>query len=142
MWFFYRNIDFRQFESQNGHVSDQWRSPTDLISSCFFLSQSHPFVKTYDGFNYFMYTLGCDQYVTLGGVPAGTTCHLYDFCTGVRCCSDIPLLDRSINTWLILDHCNYKLSVGFEKLSINVSLHDYEMGKEEDVIINGVFRIQ
>eukprot|EP00105_Crassostrea_gigas_P044578 XP_019928726.1 PREDICTED: uncharacterized protein LOC105342845 [Crassostrea gigas] len=84
----------------------------------------------------------CDQYVTLGGVPAGTTCHLYDFCTGVRCCSDIPLLDRSINTWLIIDHCNYKLSVGFEKLSINVSLRDYEMGKQKDVIINGVFRIR
>lgn len=85
---------------------------------------------------------GCDQYISLGSIPDGSTCHLYDFCTGVRCCSDIPLLDRSINTWLIIDHCNYKLSVGFEKLSINVSLRDYEMGKQKDVIINGVFRIR
>ena len=85
---------------------------------------------------------GCDQYVSLGGVPSGTTCHLYDFCTGVRCCSDLPLLGRSINTWLILDHCNYKLSVGFEKFSINVSLHDYDLGSQKKVIVNGVFRIQ
>ena len=80
--------------------------------------------------------------MSLGGVPSGTTCHLYDFCTGVRCCSDVPLLGRSINTWLILDHCNYKLSVGFEKFSINVSLHDYDLGSQKKGIVNGVFRIQ
>lgn len=43
---------------------------------------------------------------------------------------------------MILDHCNYKLSVGFEKFSINVSLHSYAFGEEKEIEVNGVVRLR
>jgi hypothetical protein len=85
---------------------------------------------------------GCDQYVPLSPITSNSTCHVYEFCTGVRCCSDLPVLSRSINSWLILDHCNYKLSVGFEKFSYNISLHTFRFGTEQIVNIKGVVRLR
>lgn len=91
---------------------------------------------------YIFLFVGCDQYVSLSSIASNTTCHLFEFCTGVRCCSDLALLGRSINSWLILDHCNYKLSVGFEKFSVNVSLHTYSFGEEQTIDVNGVVRLR
>ena len=85
---------------------------------------------------------GCDQPVSLAPIGSDSTCHLYSFCTGVTCCSDLPQLQRSFNTWLILDHCNFKLSVGIEQFSLNISLHDFKFGRKEMVNLNGVFRLQ
>ena len=80
--------------------------------------------------------------MTLGSITSNTSCHLYEFCTGVRCCTEVPILGRSINSWLMLDHCNYKLSVGFEKFSVNVSLSTYTFGEEQLLDVNGVLRLR
>lgn len=85
----------------------------------------------------------CDEYVALSPFAgSNTTCHLFDFCTGVRCCSEVGMIRRSLHTFLIIDHCNYKLAVGIEKLVVNTSLHSYVYGTTRTVMLNGVIRLQ
>jgi hypothetical protein len=84
----------------------------------------------------------CDEYVALSPLSSNTTCHLFDFCTGVRCCTEVGFIRQSLNTFLIIDNCNYKLAVGIEKLEVNTSLHSYVYGTTETVMLNGVVRLQ
>lgn len=84
----------------------------------------------------------CGEYVALSPISSNTTCHIFDFCTGVRCCSEVGFIRQSLNTFLIIDNCNYKLAVGIEKLVVNSSLHSYVYGTTETVMLNGVVRLQ
>ena len=82
--------------------------------------------------------------MSLAALPADkdTTCHLFDTCTGVRCCSDVDVISRSLNTYLTIDTCSQRMSVGVEKFSVNVSLVGYQYGTKERVNLHGVVRLE
>lgn len=58
-----------------------------------------------------------------------TTCIVDDTCTGVKCCVEMSLLDRSFVYSVRLDACSFMLTVGIEKLTYNHSLIGYKFGK-------------
>ncbi|XP_076076023.1 uncharacterized protein LOC143046845 [Mytilus galloprovincialis] len=95
-----------------------------------------PYIPNKDGWN--------NDCLKKGSLPAlsnGTTCHLSDDCTGVTCCTDVDLLSRSISTSLKLDPCEYTLQVQIENLVVNISLVDYQFGKQDGVYLFGVIRL-
>ncbi|VDH92137.1 Hypothetical predicted protein [Mytilus galloprovincialis] len=79
----------------------------------------------------------CQKEVTLIALKESTACHLYDFCTGITCCTNVEMIGRSINTYLTLDPCNKRMSIGIEKFTVNISLLNYNYGKQEHIKLNG-----
>ncbi|XP_071123205.1 uncharacterized protein [Mytilus edulis] len=95
-----------------------------------------PFSPNKNGWN-----KGCPKQLSLPPLDNTTRCHLYDFCTGVACCTDIKILGRSLTTYIKLDPCNRKLYVGIEKMNVTVNLLDYQFGKPEHIKLNGLVHL-
>ena len=70
------------------------------------------------------------------------SCHLLDSCTGIQCCIDVKEISKSVNMYVILDACNYRLSAGIEKLAFNQSLLNYKFGKKESFNLMDVVRVR
>ena len=70
------------------------------------------------------------------------SCHVPEYCTGVKCCVDADLIGRSFEAYVLLDACSNRMSVGVEKLKFDVSLLDYDFGKTEHFSLLGVIHIQ
>jgi hypothetical protein len=66
--------------------------------------------------------------VSLPALPGEVSCYIPDYCTGIDCCVDMPVVNRALNIYVLLDACNYTLSIGIEKWSFNLSLLDYDWG--------------
>ncbi|XP_038050728.1 uncharacterized protein LOC119723897 [Patiria miniata] len=73
----------------------------------------------------------CPHLPSLPTLPSGGVCHYSDTCLGVECCLavDLGIISRTLRAWLIVDPCDFKLSVGFENWSYNVTLLSYKWGK-------------
>ncbi|VDI03913.1 Hypothetical predicted protein, partial [Mytilus galloprovincialis] len=92
-----------------------------------------PYLPRKNGWN-----IDCQKEVTVKALDESTACHLYDYCTGITCCTTVEMIGRSINTYLTLDPCNRKMSIGIEKFTINISLFDYDYGKQEHIKLFGL----
>ena len=71
-------------------------------------------------------------------------CSVNDRCLGIECCVclDFKLSKLSLKTWIILDPCNFVISIGFEKLSFNQTLLSYEWDKLETFDISDFLLIR
>jgi hypothetical protein len=61
-----------------------------------------------------------------------------DRCTAVDCCITLPSFRRNVNVFVDLDSCDYRLSVGIEKIHLNFSLVDYQWGTLQQYSLVGV----
>ncbi|KAJ8320500.1 LOW QUALITY PROTEIN: hypothetical protein KUTeg_002087 [Tegillarca granosa] len=77
----------------------------------------------------------------LPNLPSDMKCHLFEHCTGIKCCTDIKLLGRSLSTFLILDPCKHTLRLGIEKLMIKISLFQFKFGETTPFYLFGVFKL-
>lgn len=68
-------------------------------------------------------------------------CRLPEYCTGVTCCVDIPLLRTSVETFVLLDVCNYKITFGIERMIKKISLFDYNYNTWQNVTLGNVVRL-
>lgn len=73
--------------------------------------------------------LGCDGVSTILSLPRDVSCHVGESCTEISCCTETEIISRSLETKLIIDPCDFRLTVGIEKLSFDVDLFDFEWGK-------------
>ncbi|XP_071131855.1 uncharacterized protein [Mytilus edulis] len=89
------------------------------------------------------WNIGCEKTLpfSLPSVPNTMSCHLTDTCTGIDCCIDVEQISRSINVYIKLDACNYKLTAGIEKLTFDVPLLNYEFGQKQSFRLMNIFRI-
>jgi hypothetical protein len=89
-----------------------------------------------------MKTSSFSKSVVLPALPVAMACSLPDYCTGIQCCADIPLLGRSFEVHVLLDACHYKLSIGLEKLVLNISLFDYHYDTWKEVSLGNMLRLR
>ncbi|VDI38371.1 SWI/SNF-related matrix-associated actin-dependent regulator of chromatin subfamily E, member 1 [Mytilus galloprovincialis] len=89
------------------------------------------------------WNIGCEKTLpfTLPSVPNTMSCYLSDTCTGIDCCIDVEQISRSVNVYIKLDACNYKLTAGIEKLTFDVPLLNYEFGQKHSFRLMNIFRI-
>ena len=79
--------------------------------------------------HYFVY-LGCPlSFVDLPPLPEMVSCHIPEHCTGIYCCVDIPKIGLSIEAYLDIDLCTYRVSGGIEQETFDETLFEYEWGK-------------
>jgi hypothetical protein len=45
------------------------------------------------------------------------SCYLSETCTAIDCCIDVEQISRSVNVYINLDACNYRLTAGIEKVT-------------------------
>ncbi|XP_071145140.1 uncharacterized protein [Mytilus edulis] len=83
----------------------------------------------------------CLASISLPILPSTTKCHLFNSCTSISCCVEVPVLQRSFNMFLDLDACNLKLTVGIEKLNFVQMLFDYHWGMNKSFWLNGILRL-
>lgn len=102
---------------------------------CVIQTHTHSFFKI-------VFISECQQKVSLPSVANSTSCHLFTDCTSVTCCTDVNLINRSVRTSLILDPCQYSLEVQIERLTVNISLMEYDFGKQDQVYLLGVIRLE
>ncbi|KAK3589057.1 hypothetical protein CHS0354_008707 [Potamilus streckersoni] len=84
----------------------------------------------------------CPSSVDVLPLPSILTCHIPDYCTGVDCCVDVELIGKSLHVYVLLDTCNYTLTVGIEKAMVTKSLISYKFGTEENFSLLGVMKIR
>ena len=66
-------------------------------------------------------------------LPDEIMCVINEQCLGIQCCFnlDIGVALLSTQAWLIVDPCNFQISVGFGTWFRNITLFTYEWGQEE-----------
>lgn len=84
----------------------------------------------------------CEHVSTSLVVPEGLHCTIPEHCTGISCCLNIPLINKTINVGIDLDACNYNFHVQVGNFEINESLLSYKFGQWNRVDLNGVFGIR
>lgn len=65
------------------------------------------------------------------------SCFIPDYCTGIECCADIPLLGVGLHLYLNLDLDKLELSYGFENIKKTMKLIDYVWGDEIRISVAG-----
>lgn len=73
--------------------------------------------------------LGCDGVSIVQSLPQKVSCHVGESCTEISCCTDTEMIARSLETKLIIAPCDFKLTVGIDRLSFDVDLFDFEWGR-------------
>ncbi|CAG2257233.1 unnamed protein product [Mytilus edulis] len=99
------------------------------ISVCFEQNSCH---LVYDVFNNVRLprpTYCTETITSLRKLDNTTTCHLLSTCTGIECCSTSDSLGLTLNSYVYIDPCNYRLSIGIEQIQLNYSLVDYNWGE-------------
>jgi len=89
------------------------------------------------------YFVECNTTVTsLEDISSHAACHIPDRCTAVDCCITLPSFRRNVNVFVDLDSCDYRLSVGIEKIHLNFSLVDYQWGTLQQYSLVGVVSLK
>ena len=68
-------------------------------------------------------------------------CHVSNRCTDIDCCLYDTETFRHYKLFLHIDPCNYRLQIGIELYSFDVSLLDFDFEKSYEVDLSGIFRI-
>jgi hypothetical protein len=89
-----------------------------------------------------MFFIACPSDLVLPALDESVSCHIPEHCTGVECCVDVDLVGRSFHAYVVIDPCQYTLSIGIENLAVNLTLLDYEWGTIEHFNLRGVVRIE
>ncbi|XP_033637389.1 uncharacterized protein LOC117298318 isoform X2 [Asterias rubens] len=82
--------------------------------------------------------------VDLEQLPDFLSCSLTESCLGITCCleMDFKIVTRTVNAWLILDPCNFNLSIGFGNWEQSITLFHYAMGDYREEVINSVLSVR
>ncbi|XP_063408925.1 uncharacterized protein LOC134692405 [Mytilus trossulus] len=94
---------------------------------------SDPYIPSIKGWNSL-----CINNEDLTNLTGSVSCNLDSTCNKISCCVDIENLDRTMEISLSIDHCNSRLTLQLERLSIDVSLVDYKWGTQLEHGLVGV----
>jgi hypothetical protein len=83
----------------------------------------------------------CSEMVSLTTLPSYTSCRLPSYCTGAQCCTEIGILGRSWVTHILVDTCRYRVSIGIEKQTVNITLFEFVQGSWATVTLGNVLRL-
>ena len=76
--------------------------------------------------------------------PSNQSCIITNNCLGFRCCLDIDLkiAKKSVEVFLLVDLCNFDISIGFGKWYRNISMFAYHWGTEEIHSLGNAIRLR
>jgi hypothetical protein len=86
----------------------------------------------------------CTQDVSpyLPTLPASTNCRISSGCTVIQCCTDLPLIGRTLNYKININACSHTLVLQIETFQLQLSPLDFEFGEEQTFSIDQIFSIK
>lgn len=63
-------------------------------------------------------------------VPEPMTCSIPDYCTGIDCCAELPVLGLGLRSYVFLDLERLEIRYGMENVERTVKIADYTWGKQ------------
>ncbi len=66
------------------------------------------------------------------GYLSNGTCYVNDVCSGFLCCLDMDFVvtQRQISAYIVMDVCNFEMTIGLGEWFLDVSLFTYSWGTE------------
>ncbi|VDI45264.1 Hypothetical predicted protein [Mytilus galloprovincialis] len=95
-----------------------------------------PYSQNIQGFS-----SGCKKVLPIYTIPQDVVCHVGELCTEISCCTETEIIARSLEVKLILDPCDFKLTVAIERLLFEVDLFHFEWGHQKQFDLYGVIEI-
>jgi hypothetical protein len=71
------------------------------------------------------------EWKCLPKIHKSMSCYLSETCTAIDCCIDVEQIGRSVNVYINLDACNYRLTAGIEKVTFDIPLLQYQFGQKQ-----------
>lgn len=68
-------------------------------------------------------------------IPDPMSCHIPDYCTGIECCADIPVLGLGLHVSVFLDLDKLELRIGMETVKETIKLNDYVWGDVKTIAV-------
>ena len=79
---------------------------------------------------FFLLLSDCPKDIDLRAITdKNVHCHVLDYCTGIRCCMLVPLINWNFEVFLLIDTCNLYLDVSIERLSYTFPIYSYNRSK-------------
>ena len=77
------------------------------------------------------YFSGCPRTINSlpAEVPEPMTCYIPDYCTGIDCCAELPVLGLGLRSYVFLDLERLEIRYGMENVHRTVKIADYTWGK-------------
>lgn len=76
-------------------------------------------------------------------IPDPMSCHIPDYCTGIECCADIPVLGLGLHVTVFLDLDKLELQIGLETVKETIKLNDYVWGDVKTIsVAAGLFKLR
>ncbi len=85
--------------------------------------------------------LGCPALPT---PPTGIDCYVSDDCLGIHCCAtiDLHVIQPSVSIDIVLDPCDFVISVAFGDRYFNTTLFTYEWGQHKEYLIGSSIKLR
>ena len=84
----------------------------------------------------------CTEAVPVKHLPPHTVCKLSKSCSAIKCCTDIGVLNTTVQTEIDVDMCRGKVFIRLEKLETMIMLTDFEFSKWQKQSIQNVFSVE
>ena len=84
----------------------------------------------------------CTEVIPVKQLPPHTACILSKSCSAIKCCTDIGVLNSTVQTEIDVDRCRGKLFIRIEKLETVIMLTDFEFSKWQKQSIQNVFSVE
>lgn len=68
----------------------------------------------------------CTEVIPVKQLPPHTACKLSKSCSAIKCCTDIGVLNSTVQTEIDVDRCRGKLFIRIEKLETVIMLTDLQ----------------
>ncbi|XP_052067236.1 uncharacterized protein LOC127706620 [Mytilus californianus] len=142
------NFSVGKWKADNNLQDKQYLHPTEILRLTEalgikpFLQKDkcdkyrEPYSKNIQGFS-----SGCNEVLRTITIPQDVVCHVGELCTEISCCTETEIIARTLETKLIIDPCDFKLTIAIERLLFEVDLFHFEWGHQKQFDLYGVMEV-
>ncbi|XP_076086791.1 uncharacterized protein LOC143057371 [Mytilus galloprovincialis] len=135
------NFSYNKWATDRGHNPDE-SLPSDLLAKLLEETNLQGYLKEPQCELSTNWTKDCAMNMTLPPLSSDVSCHVTSLCTGIQCCVDNELLNRTLDFSILLDPCEKRLSISIEQTRYNTTFSNINWGVNQYFNLQGLIRIE
>ncbi|VDI40563.1 Hypothetical predicted protein [Mytilus galloprovincialis] len=135
------NFSYNKWATDRGHNPDE-SLPSDLLAKLLEETNLQGYLKEPQCELSTNWTKDCAMNITLPPLSSDVSCHVTSLCTGIQCCVDNELLNRTLDFSILLDPCEKRLSISIEQTRYNTTFSNINWGVNQYFNLQGMIRIE
>ena len=68
-------------------------------------------------------------------------CYVNNNCSRIQCCTDLPLIKRTIESFIEINPCTKEIEIGIENMQYKIGPKEYIWGAYQTFDMNGIFTL-